>query len=451
MTEFQIGAGLQETNNKGKKQQAKKTNSASVKDIALFGDNKKGQGPLRPEEYKIPSIFDGSYDYKSKNSKLFPTPKKPEPIKVPYMSKEMREEYNRNTIVTIYKSLNSTSTSKANTQRLYENIHRLDYQNYKLAFCTFEQAGVPLVDVINQTKHLSNAQKKECLNYLVDLGKKTADYGNQRSDDVVPNMKKLVAQYDSQHGLDEISKKRLSADFKKIINRSDTLQTPKPALPNGKIDKSFQQGQTGDCWLLAGIKSLSMTPQGKKVLDNAVKADKNGNVTVNLKGVGKKYTITARDLKCSNELSTGDTDVRALEIAMDRYFREAVPDGSADIDGNTVGKALSLLGDPNKTKEFVGQRGVAKGIVALADSGMKNKAAVTGMMSYIDPSDIKAVDENGKKVKVYNAHAYSVKEIAVDGITLINPHDTSHTLKMSLEDYITHFNLLGVTDTSELK
>lgn len=160
MTEFQIGAGLQETNNKGKKQQATKTNSASVKDIALFGDNKKGQGPLRPEEYKIPSIFDGSYDYKSKNSKLFPTPKKTDPIKVPYMSKEMREEYNRDTIVTIYKSLNSTSMSKANTQRLYENIHRLDYQNYKLAFCTFEQAGVPLVDVINQTKHLSNAQKK---------------------------------------------------------------------------------------------------------------------------------------------------------------------------------------------------------------------------------------------------------------------------------------------------
>lgn len=78
-------------------------------------------------------------------------------------------------------------------------------------------------------------------------------------------------------------------------------------------------------------------------------------------------------MKCSNELSTGDTDVRALEIAIDRYFREAVPNGSADIDGNTVGKALSLLGDPNKTKEFVGQRGVAKGIVALADSGMKIK------------------------------------------------------------------------------
>lgn len=447
MTEFQIGAGLHETNNNSKKQQTAKANSASVKDIALFGEYKQGQGPLKPND-KMPSIFDNMAEFKPKNPIKAPKAKQ---IKIPYMTKEMRAEYDRDTIVGIYKSLCSNRTTKANTQRLYENIHRLDYQNYKLAFRTFEQAGAPLIDVINQTKHLSNDQKKECLNYLVDLGKKTADYGNQRSDDVVPNMKKLVAAYDSQYGLDDISKARLAADFKKIINRSDTLQTPKPAMPNGKIDKSFKQGQTGDCWLLAGIKSLSMTADGKKLLDNAVKVDKNGNATVTLKGVGKKYTVTARDLKCSNELSTGDSDVRALEIAMDRYFREKTPDGRADIDGNSVGKALALIGDPKKTQEFVGQQDVAKGIVSLADSGMKNKAAVTGMSGNIDPRDINAIDENGKKVDVYNAHAYSIKEIAVDGITLINPHDTSHTLKMSLEDYIRHFNLLGITDTAGLK
>lgn len=448
MTEFQIGAGLQEAQNNGKKKQPVKAKTTSAKDIALFGsDSKKPQGPLRPDD-KMPSIFDNMIEYKPKNPIQLP---KKTPIKVPYMTKEMREEYDRDTIVGIYKNLDSTRVSKANTQKLYENIHRLDYQNYKLAFNVFNQAGVSLVKVINETQHLSNAQKKECLDYLVDLGKKTADYGNQRSDDVIPKMKDLVAQYDSQHGLDEVSKKRLEADFKKIINRSDTLQTPVPAMPNGKIDKSFKQGQTGDCWLLAGVKSLSMTQNGKKLLDNAVKVDKNGNATVTLKGVGKKYTVTARDLKCSNELSTGDSDVRALEIAMDRYFRETVPDGSADIDGNTVGKALALLGDPNKTQEFFGARNVANGIVSLADTGMKNRAAVTGMTGNVDPRDIKAVDENGKKVQVYNAHAYSVKQITPKGITLVNPHDTSHTLTMSLEDYIKHFNLLGITDTSGLK
>lgn len=449
MTEFQIG-GVKDTFDNEKTKKRTQVKSGSAKDINLFGEYKKGQGPLKPND-KMPSIFDNIPQYQSKNPIKQSQTK---PVKIPYMTKEMRQEYDRDTIVGIYKALDNRKISKANSQKLYENIHRLDYQNYKMAFRSFEQIGVNLVDIINQTEHLSNQQKKECLNYMVDLGKKTADYGNQRSDDVVPSMKKLVAQYDSQHGLDEISKKRLVADFKKIINRSDTLKTAVPERPNGKIDRSYKQGQTGDCWLLAGIQSLAMTPQGKKMLDNAVKVDKKGNATVTLKGVGKKYTVTARDLKCSNELSTGDTDVRALEIAMDRYFRESVTaeqESRADIDGNSVGKALALLGDPNKTVEFMGQRNVAKGIVALADRGMKGKAAVTGMSGNIDPSDIKAFDERGKKVQVYNAHAYSIQEIAVDGITLINPHDTSHTLKMSLEDYIKHFNLLGVTDTSGLR
>ena len=449
MTEFQI-CGVQDTQNKAKAKQKTQVKSGSAKDIQVFSDKKQNQGPLRPDDYKIPSIFDNTPKFELDKNMPW---KKAQP-KVPFMTKEMRQEYDRDTIVGIYKALDNPKVSKDNTQKLYQTIHHLDYQNYKMAFRSFEQIGVNLVDVINRTKHLSNDQKKECLDYMVDLGKKTADYGNQRSDDVVPSMKKLVAQYDSQHGLDEVSKKRLVADFKKIINRSDTLKTAVPERPNGKIDRSYKQGQTGDCWLLAGIQSLAMTPQGKKLLDNAVKVDKNGNATVTLKGVGKKYTVTARDLKCSNELSTGDTDVRALEIAMDRYFRESVTAeeySQADIDGNSVGKGLALLGDPSKTKEYAGQREVAQGIVSLANSGMKGKAAVTGMSGNIDPRDIKAYDENGKRVQVYNAHAYSVQEIALDGITLVNPHDTSHTLKMSLEDYIKHFNLLGVTDTSGLK
>ena len=65
MTEFQIGAGLQETNNKGKKQQATKTNSASVKDIALFVFGLLNELFIQPSSIKLvtfiqavpPSIF----------------------------------------------------------------------------------------------------------------------------------------------------------------------------------------------------------------------------------------------------------------------------------------------------------------------------------------------------------------------------------------------------------
>lgn len=445
-----ININAQGAKNNNKQQKAGSAKTQSDKDIALFGDYQPGKGPLKPKsnDYKFPSIFDGSFDFKPKN---LPWDKKRPNVPIPYITEEMRREYNEKTIVGLYRGLTTKNNTKDNSENIVQLVHCIDSSNYKLAFRSFEGAGISLPALINQTPNLTNAQKKECLKYLVDCGKKTADYGQQRSDDVVPNMKALVAKYDDKAGLDAINMKRLEADFKKIINRSDTLKTAIPAMPNGKIDQSFKQGQTGDCWLLAGIKSLSMTPQGQKILDNAVKVDKNGNAVVTLKGVGKTYTVTARDLKCSNELSTGDTDVRALEIAMDRYFRETVPNGSADIDGNTVGKALKLLGDPNKTQELAGAKGVYAGVNYLFQAKMKNKAAVTGMSGNINPNDIKAYNEKGERVKMYNAHAYSIKSVTADSISLINPHDTAHTITMSMEQYLSHFNLIGITDTSGLK
>lgn len=448
MTEFYNVNTNTNNTKKNKPTQTVKGQTSSVY-IELFGGGyTPGKGPLKPEDKGIPSIFNDDYKFKPKTP--WEDKKKNQP-KVPFMSPEMRKEYDERTILGIYQCVTKQNVTKANSQELYQKIHQIDSQNYKLVFRTFEAAGISLSDIVNKTPHLSNAQKKECLEQLVNLGKKVADYGQQRSDDVIPNMKDLVKKYDKDKGLDEISQRRLSADFKKIVNRSDTLKTAVPERPNGKIDKSFKQGNTGDCWLLAGIKSLSMSEGGKKILNNAVKVDANGNATVTLKGVGKKYTVTARDLKCSNELSSGDTDVRALEIAMDRYFRETVPEGSADIDGNTVGKALKLLGDPNKTIECSGRAKVAIVTGSLEKNGMKNVAAVTGMSGNVDPRGINAVNEKGQKVEMYNAHAYSIKSVTGNSIELINPHDTSHTIRIPLKDYLSHFNLIGVTDTSGLK
>lgn len=448
MTEY-YNVDVSANNSKRNKPAQTKKEPTSTGDIEVFGGGyTPGKGPLKPEDKGIPSIFKGDFDFKPK---LPWEDKKKNQPPIPYMTPEMRKEYDERTILGIFQCLTVRSISKENSQELYEKIHQIDSQNYKLVFRSFEEAGISLSDVINKTPHLSNTQKKECLEQLVDLGKRVADYGQQRSDDVIPKMKDLIKKYDNNNGLDEVSQKRLSADFKKIINRSDTLQTEAPERPNGRVDKAFRQGNTGDCWLLAGIKSLSLSEGGRKIVDNAVKIDSKGNAVVTLKGVGKKYTITARDLKCSNELSSGDSDVRALEIAMDRYFRETVPEGSADIDGNSVGKALKLLGDPNKTAEYYGRSNVLAVVANLAQTGMKDKAAVTGMSAQVNPSDISAVNEKGEKVKMFNSHAYSIKSVNRKYVELINPHDTSHTIRVPINQYLSHFNLIGVTDTSGLK
>ncbi|MBR1908458.1 hypothetical protein IJ818_05945 [bacterium] len=445
--------GEMNVNSRGKgtrrsSQQTQKPQVRNNQSTTLFGNNSPSVVPYDSNSPKIPSIFDINEQSQYKFPEL-PGKKENTTPKVPYMSDEMRQEYNERTIIGIYKGLSNNRITKKNSEDLVKNIHRLTYDNYKYAFRSFEAAGISLTDAVMNSPHLNTAQKQECMNYLVDLGKKTADYGNQRSDDVVPNMKELVKKYEKAD-LTATDKKRLTADFKKIVNRSDTLTTEIPARPNGKLDGTFKQGNTGDCWLLAGIQSLSMTQEGKAILEKSVKVDAQGNATVTLNGVGKTYKITARDLKCSNELSTGDTDIRALEIAMDRYFREELPDGMADIDGNTVSKAFELLGDPNKTQVAYGQN-VQKVISYIQQTGMKGKASVTGMAGNVDPRDIDATNEKGEKVKMYNAHAYSVKGADNSYVYLINPHDTSSTIKIPIKQYLQKFNLISITDVSGLK
>ena len=45
-------------------------------------------------------------------------------------------------------------------------------------------------------------------------------------------------------------------------------------------------------------------------------------ITVNLKFVGKSYTITKEELMLNRNLSAGDRHVRALEIAVRKYLEE---------------------------------------------------------------------------------------------------------------------------------
>lgn len=459
MTEINIYSNM-ENGKKGTQKSKTKQAPYQYPEVEIFasgnnGDKKGIKVPYRPAEEKMPTIF----DFKANEYTPPPIPKtKDKSIpKIPYMSKEMRREFDEKTTIGIFNGIIQKQPSKKNTEQLMKYFYQMDYQNYKFVLRSFDMSGLSLTYAVMNTSNLNDKQKQEVLNHLADLGKKTADYGNQRSDDVYPKVKDLIKKYEKQDNLSYADQKRLTADFKKFVNRSDTLQTPKPAMPNGKVDRPFKQGQTGDCWLLSGIKALSMTKEGQAMLDKVVTVDNKGNAIVKLKGVGKTYTVTARDLKCSNELSSGDTDIRAIEIAMDRYMRETVTDdlnSTADIDGNTVGMAFKLLADPSKTVET--PRPSNQNVRSIVDiiskrGGLKGYAGTTGMSGRVDPSGFNAVDDRGKPVTMYNAHAYAMKEITKDSVYLVNPHDTARTIKIPLNQYLAKFDLISLTEVTNLK
>ena len=91
---------------------------------------------------------------------------------------------------------------------------------------------------------------------------------------------------------------------------------------NGKIDGTFNQGYVADCWLLSAIKSVSLNPKGQEMLNDLISLDDKGNVTVQLKGVKRTYTISKEELEGANEFAQGDLDIRAIELAVNKYLHE---------------------------------------------------------------------------------------------------------------------------------
>jgi len=148
---------------------------------------------------------------------------------------------------------------------------------------------------------------------------------------------------------------KYTIDFTRLINRCHAGQNSTiTGKPDGKIDtNNIHQEGTGDCWLLASILSATNKNQkGLEYINNILSVDSNGNVTVELKGVEKKYVISAEEIEKSNHLASGDPDIRAIELAVDKYLKELAYEmtdngdidfSSADLNGEYSDFAFQVL------------------------------------------------------------------------------------------------------------
>lgn len=118
--------------------------------------------------------------------------------------------------------------------------------------------------------------------------------------------------------------KDIDEDLRALFDRHKQTRSGNNKLipANGKIDAGFNQGYVMDCWLLSAIKSVSINPKGREMLNDLISLDDKGNVTVQLKGVKRTYTISKEELKGANEFAQGDLDIRAIELAVNKYLHE---------------------------------------------------------------------------------------------------------------------------------
>ncbi|MCM1340057.1 MAG: hypothetical protein NC191_10335, partial [Muribaculaceae bacterium] len=229
-----------------------------------------------------------------------------------------------------------------------------------------------LFDWIAACDTLSPESKKSAITYIIkQLLTEAKQKGIYINDLEVKLNSEIYSQLDSCDWQDA---QYIGLFAQQLMNRIESgAPTPLRNQPNGIVaDSDFNQGHTGDCWLLASIKGIANTPKGREILNNSVKVNTDGSVDVTLKGVGKTYHITRAELYGNTQLSNGDGDVRALEIAVEKFFEEERGSertgGRLDIDGNWEHNAMRIL-----TGADAGAKGVPLAESAIPEFIKENK------------------------------------------------------------------------------
>lgn len=229
---------------------------------------------------------------------------------------------------------------------------------------------------------------------------------------------------------------RFKTDIKRLVNRGTNKSDKKVTKPNGIIDITTEQGNTGDCWLLAGLISMYKKPKGKELLESLIQVNpQTGDVTVTLKGVNKEYTIKSEEIKNANYLSGGDGDIRAIELAFDKYMRETAYSttesyAECDINGNTCSFMYSIL---------LGKKTVEKPYNEFKNKDFNNPNKYYTMgVSDFKVKDFKAfenamINEKGEPVDMITGHAYAVIKSDKKYVYVVNPWNSGETLRITHE------------------
>ena len=237
---------------------------------------------------------------------------------------------------------------------------------------------------------------------------------------------------------------------------------------DGKIGNTSQE-DINDCWVLAGVTSLSYSEKGQEILNKAVTHNDDGSVTVKFVGGGKEYRFSAEEIALNQyedgekKYSSGDTDMNILEMAFARYRKENVQNKEASIypfdrahnksigttetdplNNGMNGEAVYLL-TGTKAEYWLDPRIVnlekkGNNLLSKFQNNPENYAAVCSF---------KADDESITDGTIVDKHVYTIKSVDDDNVYVVNPWDTSKTITYPREQFMKNVNDISMTDLVE--
>lgn len=345
------------------------------------------------------------------------------------------------------------------TDYVVEVLTDYDDSNYAAMFYD-EDLKNSLIKDIFAMRRTPNSLKFELAKHIIDKLVRCAELEDVNIDDIKTE---LYKELDKQASNLRMSSEKIDRYVRciylriedrhlddKYENYGGIQNVEDEASPNGKIDNAFQQGYIGDCWLISELKAAANNEETRKILEDCIEVQSNGDVKVTLKGADVSYIIPKNRLIMS-DYAQGDMDVRAIEIAVEKYMKneEGNVHGIHGNKGDTASKLLfgvkpKLLECKHKTfwQRLLGQKYYLNKIKSgkyLITSGIYNEPSKT------------AINENGENVELDYPHGYTVTNADDEWVYFSNPHDKTGVLKMSHDDFFSTFDEVCFTKVSKIR
>lgn len=332
------------------------------------------------------------------------------------------------------------------SEKLKKNIEKINVNNVIFVVNSYKnEYGHSIFKAIMRNVFISSDTRADAVKHIKDMYMQAMKRDGIYTDDIGKLIDGHIDYEKNKFG--KMSSKLIDRDLKTLSDRIKQTKKGGNTLyqANGKIDSSFKQGiYARDCWIISTIKSLSINPKGQKMLDDIMSIDENGDVTVQLKGVDKRYTISKEELEGANEFAQGDLDVRAIEIAIRRYLNE-IGDHAKLFEKikNRFSGAHIHLSDYNM---YNGMHNLStpyymlfgKPLVADAQPNKKTIEQIkSGNYSTV------VVSHNTYKINHYafqKYHVYTATKADNKYVYLFNPEIPNEKLKMTHKDFLKFFN-----------